>query len=84
MKFYLASKFLPSLGLVIVFIFLVKGNLKNISLERVKEKKLGSRREASYIKKNQSIFKVWPGGVGLGPQSMLLSRSHLMFESSRC
>jgi hypothetical protein len=38
MKFYLASKFLLSLGLVIVFIFLVKGNLKNISLERVKEK----------------------------------------------
>jgi hypothetical protein len=38
MKVYLASKFLLSLGLVIVFIFLVKGNLKNISLERVKEK----------------------------------------------
>jgi hypothetical protein len=29
-------------------------------------------------KNNQSIFRVWPGAVGLGPQRMLLSRSHLM------
>jgi hypothetical protein len=79
MKVYLASKFLLSLGLVIVFIFLVKGNLKNISLERVKEKKLGSRREASYIKKQSEYIQglAWWCRLGTSEYASLKVSSHV-------